>query len=867
MMDLQGVGVRDFFSPVVRGRYKVEVLGERGWVDISDYVINVSVEVRENGRGVEPVAGRWRIEIWDEENRFNPLNPEAERLIEMGRGVRISEVLKIGEEEYEWLIMSGVMDEPRYDVGGGKIEIGGMDYTQRLADCVLSGKEASWGDVAEFESVESPGVAGAEQYEESDACRIGEAEVKSVGDWVAVNARASLNAVDGGNNSNYAIKLTTTESGVFRTMGCENEGIVNLSGGVEYVIKVDFMNVLKGGTYQGKLIFYDGSDNRIDEIELNILNALNDMWQSYQKKIKPVSDVALKIKLYLYGINYAEGEEFYLDNISVKLYDSTSWTRYNMPEDCEGVYWVELDGEAVAMGDEGGKGGWHYDPDGKAFYFSEDMYIPGGKELLIYYYKEMALSDVLADLLVRAGLYEDRAEALEDMIFEEPGVSVGRVYFDDGVSGLEAIRRICERVNYRFYFSADGRPVFKPYERWKGESGELCSVDMSGVKIWQDINGIKNRVVIEGEEMMVEDVAPKSVRRLRYEGEYVDEESVSNYGEKAWRINNILFQSVESAEEMAEVYGELYSDPCWWIELDCGYCGLPVEVGDVYRLQIKLISGLEVDKFVRVSGWNINNMMMRLSCEVVSPPRLSVENVGVGVEMEMADIIKEGVVVARNLDMAIDMEDVVMWGREYEYTTVQSWTDLDVPSGASGARIQLWGSGGNGGDGNYIKRGGGGGGGAYALKTISVEDGDKLYINLQYGLSAMVKKNSDVVAVATAGASGAGGAAGGGGSAAGCVGDVVYGGGNGYYYLSGYNGGGGGSSAGVSSDGVSASGIYGAVAPAGGGDGGEGGEKETDGCGGEQPGGGGGGGGKSTSEEEYMGGAGALGKVIIRFKY
>jgi len=125
---------------------------------------------------------------------------------------------------------------------------------------------------------------------------------------------------------------------------------------------------------------------------------------------------------------------------------------------CTGAYIAYLDGDQIYSPDY-----WVYDERAEKFWFLPSQ-IPAASdlELLIYYYTAQAPENVVADILVTAGLYPTQAAALANMDYTATGITIDRVRFNTGVSALYAVQKICERVDYEFYFKYDGTPYFKP---------------------------------------------------------------------------------------------------------------------------------------------------------------------------------------------------------------------------------------------------------------------------------------------------------------------------------------------------------------------------------------------------------------------
>ena len=119
---------------------------------------------------------------------------------------------------------------------------------------------------------------------------------------------------------------------------------------------------------------------------------------------------------------------------------------YNLPDASTGIFQVILDGELVPYGkkDEG----WRYDENAKRLYWDGEKQVETGTDnLLIYYFTLHDLDDIIADLLVLAGLYDTQAEALADMIYTPAGIEIDRVWFKEGSIIQKAIA-VKQQTNY-----------------------------------------------------------------------------------------------------------------------------------------------------------------------------------------------------------------------------------------------------------------------------------------------------------------------------------------------------------------------------------------------------------------------------------
>jgi len=204
------------------------------------------------------------------------------------------------------------------------------------------------------------------------------------------------------------------------------------------------------------------------------------------------------------------------------------------------------------------------------------------------------------------------------------------------------------------------------------------------------------------------------------------------------------------------------------------------------------------------------------------------------------------------------------WVAPADETAPQTFDNIEVfsssgtwtrPTGITKVIVEAWGGGGGGGGGNSTPHGGAGGGsGAY---------GYGIYSSISGNISVTIGSGGTGGGTGSTGNSGSTTTVSGGGMPSGCT--CAGGSGGAHYTASGGAGGSAGAGWNLGIDGQrgggSSAGLYGAggSSPRGGGGGAGGFPSITTGYAGNSPGGGGGGGGTST------GGAGASGKVIIRW--
>ncbi|MHA1225176.1 MAG: hypothetical protein ACTSPV_00370 [Candidatus Hodarchaeales archaeon] len=175
---------------------------------------------------------------------------------------------------------------------------------------------------------------------------------------------------------------------------------------------------------------------------------------------------------------------------------------YELPVECNWPYIAYLDGNPIYEGDY-----WVYDQATNKFWFLPSK-IPdsnGTDDLVIYYYTDQVPENVVADLLVTAGLYADKASALAAMDYTATGETIEKVRFNSSVSALHAIQKICERCDYEFYFKYDGTPVFKPIPLVDSSVFTFDENLISDFSYLENIDEVKNHIIIEGDEYTIFD--------------------------------------------------------------------------------------------------------------------------------------------------------------------------------------------------------------------------------------------------------------------------------------------------------------------------------------------------------------------------
>jgi hypothetical protein len=267
-----------------------------------------------------------------------------------------------------------------------------------------------------------------------------------------------------------------------------------------------------------------------------------------------------------------------VDQISIKPQTSDATNApYELPTESNGPYLAVLDGAEIWFGNR--MDDWIYDEATNMLTFSEKKIVAAGtNNLIIYYFTTQDIMNVLGDLLMAAGLYANRAAALAALSYTDPAVTVPKVWFEPGPA-LDAVRRICERSNYRFWFAYDGTPTFKPAPVATSPVFSFPSFgNLSALDDKQDLEQIRNRVVIEGIEQGAFSTA-KDKKTSRLTGTTYDQPSIDAYLEHAEPIQNHLFQDQATIDAMCAVILAERKDPVWFATISVPN-PVPLEVGD-----------------------------------------------------------------------------------------------------------------------------------------------------------------------------------------------------------------------------------------------------------------------------------------------
>ena len=242
------------------------------------------------------------------------------------------------------------------------------------------------------------------------------------------------------------------------------------------------------------------------------IDGLDYLWQWFEGVISEISYDNIKKQITLRGFDFMQ----YLFDVKIPSLDNywgestlistvEGQAAYDLPGASNGAYLAYLDGSP-----QYNEKHWAYDRDTNQIVFLPD-YVPtadGVDNLQVYYFTDQIPENVIADLLVMAGRYPTQAAALCAMDYIATGKTISRVWFESGLNILTAIKKICERVDYQFYYKYDNTPVFKPIQdvdRWENRAFTFEKNLISEPEYIENTNEIKNHIIIEGERYSIHD--------------------------------------------------------------------------------------------------------------------------------------------------------------------------------------------------------------------------------------------------------------------------------------------------------------------------------------------------------------------------
>jgi len=584
------VTVDDLLGPVQEMLYKLEVWDGSAWLNLNSldgkrYQKRISLKLGGAGASPNPVAGTWSAEVLNEDGIFHPFHPTSAfaGLFRVGRKVRISIGAKYAGLPFHWQRLIGYMDAPVFNHEAKTVSLKGIDFMKRLADTDLRSPDNYWGGSATFSTVATTTGLGAEIYAEGDAMEIGAGETNNVAGWTP--------------DANSQISSTADVS-----MGSAFVGLIEKLNNPPSTVSGPVVGAVVAGTVYEISFDYFRSAGEDGSIALRAYvgaalagysnNGESETPEHLSFQFTALSNGPLQLKWRVLGDS---GTAFHVDNISIKPVTTPGVNAvYALPDDSNGPYFATLNGTPIWNGDPPEKFGWVSAEGSNIFSFVEGTIITAGTDnLVVYYYTDQVLENVVADLLVRAGYYADRAAALAAMDYEPTGIVLSRVWFESGTKALAVLKLICERAGYRFWFAFDGTPCFKPAPEATSPVFTFTSparVQDPGVQ--QDRAEIRNRIVIEGIEQAMFSVN-ENKKRTRLSGTVSDATSIAEYTEHTLTITNHLFQDQTSIDAMCAELLAAYKDPKWYTELRTPFNPVPLELGDTIAWPVELAVAVE----------------------------------------------------------------------------------------------------------------------------------------------------------------------------------------------------------------------------------------------------------------------------------
>jgi hypothetical protein len=591
---------------------KFEIYVSPSWINLcsldgKNYLEDWSISLGGAGMTPAPIGGSFSISLSNENNIFHPNHPTSayKDYIKTGRKARLLIGARYDPTDYYWQRIIGFMDEPKFDVTGQKISISCLDYMKLLEDTELRTPNNYWGASQIFSSFSSDGKAGTEKYNEMDAMDINN-EAENVDNWTPTDCTFAVEE-DAGGGSVYVGKAACSAS----VGQVKNNNIFTPEANKEYLFQYKYKKVSGDGNMGVSIYQYIG-----DQYVLLAAMSGFDATNYTELKLYFTAQTTAAIQIWLEFHCPGAESEFRVDQFSIYKFIPYEERYYELPEACKGPYRVILDDVDVWQGEE--DEGWHYEESTRRLSFDINKTVASGMNNLdIYYFTTQPLENVIADILVIAGLYDNQLEAFLDMLYTDPAIDIDQVWFDAGTSALEAIRIICERCDYRFHFSYAGKPVFKPKPSPGSTAFAFTSqAHVASVSNYQDRGEIWNRIIIEGKEQ-AEPVNPEETLPSKLRGEDYNQTSINNFGERTKTIKNHLFQTQVSIDAMVTSLLNQFKDPKLYADFEASLNPVPLELGDRVSWKERLSPSLEISQLGIIRDIKIDKWNPRYICEIV----------------------------------------------------------------------------------------------------------------------------------------------------------------------------------------------------------------------------------------------------------
>jgi len=579
----------DFLGKVKRPRYKFEIYVGAAWVNLCDlngvyYLKTISVNPSGAGATPDVIAGTWSAEIRNPGGIFHPLHPTSayKDYFSIGRQVRISIGGNIGGADRYYQRLIGYMDAPKFNHKSRSVSLSGCDYSKQLADTALRSPDNFWGSSATYSTIASVMVLGSEIYDEADAMEIGVHEANNVTNWVVADGTFE-SFTDGGGGSTYVGLLQPIDDTDAPVTYDDNIG--NFTVGTTYVVSFNYKRTSPWtpGTKLSCYIYESGTYTCWG----SVANLSSATWAaaSFQFVCPKTTTARMTFKM---SAQYKAGAvDIQVDQISIKPQTGDAINAgYELPAGANGPYYATLDGVPVWFGTTNDE--WIYDEATNLVTFSEKKIIAAGtNNLVVYYFTTQDIVNVLGDVLAATPLYANLAAALAALSYTDPDIDIQKVWFETGTPALAATAKICERCGYRFWFDELDVPHFQPAPTHGDPVAWFSSRTAADGGDFQDIEEVRNSIVIEGIERGAFSTA-KDKKTSRITGLANDGPFSADKLEQTYSTTNDLFQDQPTVDAMAATLLAAFKDPKLYSDLPVPKNPIPLERGDTVEWDIEL---------------------------------------------------------------------------------------------------------------------------------------------------------------------------------------------------------------------------------------------------------------------------------------
>lgn len=508
MQELHPLEATDFKAKAKVPVNKLEIYIECCQYDLCNFfgenrLISAEYDDGQKEHTYNPIAAQFTAVIDNTDGLFHPENTDSpfNSFIKIGRRIIFYTGFKVDGVDHFWQRFEGVVADVDIDSQKRQITLMGFDYMQYLSDTKLKSPDNYWGSYEEIATEDDQS-----EYYLSAECNgpylayLDDVEIYNEKDWVYER---------------------------------ENNVFVFLDKNVPGSNRIDQSQVKQNGWQW--LLGGSGSEEELGQ-EFQVSENLNCSKVSLflAKQGNPTDNITLRIET----DNAGKPSGSLVDANATKtleaadLASSKTWVDFEFPAlialTAETEYHLVL--KRSGDRDESNFVKWHWNSSGE-YELGETEYKSNGSweqysdydfcfkvykqqgtgTLKVYWFTDQVPENIVADLLVTAGRYPDRTSALAAMTYEATGVTLERVWFEAGTSRQDAIRDICERVDYQFYFEYEGTPVFiaadQDEDTWENavftfESNLLADIDYS-----QGSEEVKSNVMIEGQKYSDHDEA------------------------------------------------------------------------------------------------------------------------------------------------------------------------------------------------------------------------------------------------------------------------------------------------------------------------------------------------------------------------